>query len=92
MRTIAGAFVDGRCVGYVAYSSKYGRIAQMAVDPVYRHHGIGHRLIEKVQSDAEPGYSLQVINLDTSIKDGIKFFENLGFRQQLCQYEMLKEM
>lgn len=92
LRTIAGAFIDGRCVGYVAYSSKYGRIAQLAVDAAHRHQGIAHRLLEKVQADAVPGYALQVINIDTAIDGGVRFFENLGFKERLRQYEMLKEI
>ena len=92
MRTIAGAFVEGQCVGYVAYSSRFGRIAQLAVDPKHQHHGIARRLIEKVKADTEPGYSLQVINLDISIADGIKFFHELGFYERLRQYEMILDI
>lgn len=92
MRTIAGAFVDDECVGYVAYSSRFGRIAQLAVDPKHRHRGIARRLIEKVKADCDPGYSLQVINVDTSIEDGIRFFHDLGFYERVRQYEMIRDI
>jgi ribosomal protein S18 acetylase RimI-like enzyme len=89
MKKMAGAFIDGRCVGYVVYSSRFGRIAQMAVSFNYRNRGIGTMLLQKVQSDTEPGYSLQVINIDKGLAAAVGFFTERGFYERLSQYEML---
>ena len=89
MKKMAGAFIDGRCVGYVVYSSRFGRVAQMAVSFNYRNRGIGTMLLQKVQSDTEPGYSLQVINIDKGLSAAVSFFAERGFYERLSQYEML---
>lgn len=89
MKKIAGAFTDGRCVGYVVYSSKFGRIAQMAVSFNYRNRGVGTMLLQKVQSDTAPGYSLQIINVDKGLSAAVSFFAERGFYERLSQYEML---
>jgi len=89
MKKIAGAFTDGRCVGYVVYSSQFGRIAQMAVSFNYRNRGIGTMLLQKVQCDTAQGYSLQIINIDKDLSAAVSFFAERGFYERLSQYEML---
>lgn len=89
-KRILGAFVDGRIVGYVAFSANFGRVAQMAVDKAQRRRGIGTMLLVKMKELTEPGYSLQVINIDKSLSEASQFFLNRGFYERLVQFEMLK--
>ena len=90
MKRIIGAFENGECVGYIVFSAKFGRIAQMAVRRESRRRGIGTTLVRAVQKAMVDGYSMQVINIDTSIYDAMRFFINRGFYERLNQYEMLK--
>lgn len=92
LKRILGAFLDGRCVGYVAYSSKFGRVAQMAVDKPHRNLGIGTALLRQMQDETTSGYSLQIINIDRSLTDAVTFFRNRGFYERLAQFEMLKPL
>ncbi|MFM9905554.1 MAG: GNAT family N-acetyltransferase [Pyrinomonadaceae bacterium] len=92
LKKIAGAFIAGRCVGYIVFSSKFGRIAQMAVDRSHRNRGVGTMLLQKTQSETATGYSLQVINIDKSLSAATDFFRNRGFYERLSQFEMIKPM
>lgn len=93
LKRVMGAFSDdGECVGYAIFSSKFGRIAQIAVDREHRRRGVGTQLIKAVENETAPGFSLQVINIDTTAADSLSFYEKLGFYQRLKQYEMLKAM
>ncbi len=88
-KTVKGAFIADKCVGYIIYSSKFGRAAQMAVDKNFRHHGVGTALLEAMQADTAPGYSLQVINIDKGMPRAMQFFKDHGFYERLSQYEMV---
>jgi ribosomal protein S18 acetylase RimI-like enzyme len=90
LKRVVGAFTGERCVGYVIFSEKFGRIAQLAVDRNFRRRGIGTALLGAVQDQTLEGYSLQVINIDTTLKDAMAFFEKHGFYQRLNQHEMIK--
>ncbi len=92
MKRILGAFVDGRCVGYIVFSANFGRVAQIAVDEGFRNRGIGTMLVQKMQAATADGYSLQVINIDKSLDTAMKFFANRGFYERLSQHEMIKPM
>ena len=91
-KRIAGAFVEDRCVGYVVSSPKFGRIAQLAVEPGHRRTGIGTALILAIQDEMADGFSMQVINIDKASTSAMDFFKKLGFYERLSQYEMLKPM
>lgn len=90
LKRILGAFADGICVGYIVFSAKFGRVAQIGVDKRYRHQGIGTMLVQKMQAATDDGYSLQVINLDKSLESVMKFFSHRGFYERLSQHEMIK--
>jgi ribosomal protein S18 acetylase RimI-like enzyme len=92
LKKILGAFIDGECVGYIAFSANLGRIAQLAVSKKFRNRGIGSALVLAVQSGATESESLQVINLDDSLVDVVRFFRNRGFDVLLSQYEMVKPL
>lgn len=91
-KRIVAAFVDGKCAGYVIFSSSFGRIAQLAVSEKFSGCGIGRRLVKTVQDATMPGYSLQVINADKAIVDVNVFFKSLGFYERLSQYEMMLDL
>jgi ribosomal protein S18 acetylase RimI-like enzyme len=88
-KTVIGAFANGKCVGYIIYSSKFGRAAQMAVDKGYRNHGVGTALLKAMLADTADGYSMQIINIDKSIPGAVHFFEEHGFFERIAQYEMV---
>lgn len=92
MKQIRGAFLDGECVGYIAYSSKFGRVAQCAVAHAHRRRGIGTALVTRMERAMAAGYSMQIINIDKSITGAIEFFNRLGFYERLSQYEMLRTL
>ncbi len=89
LKKIFGAFHEGVCVGYLIFSSKFGRVAQIAVDKNYRRRGIGTKLVAAMQAETNDGFSLQVINLDCSLTEPLGFFSSLGFYQRLQQHEMI---
>lgn len=92
MKRIWGAFDGEQCVGYIVFSANFGRVAQIAVDKKHRNRGIGTALVNKMQELTADGYSLQVVNIDKSVKSAMEFFLNRGFYDRLSQYEMLKMM
>ena len=91
-KRIAGAFVGDQCVGYVVSSAKFGRIAQLAVEPGHRRAGIGTALVLAIQDDMADGFSMQVINIDKASTSAMDFFNKLGFYERLSQYEMVRPM
>ena len=92
MKHILGAFLEEKCVGYIVFSAKFGRVAQFAVDKDHRNRGIGTALIKAVQAETADGFSLQVINLDRSLTTAVDFLHNRGFYERLSQHEMIKPM
>lgn len=92
MKRILGAFLGAKEVGYIVFSSKFGRVAQIAVDRNYRQRGIGSALIRAMQRETADGYSMQVINIDKSLGDAVAFFKKLGFYERVSQHEMLLEI
>jgi len=89
-KTFLGAFRDGKCVGYIVYSSSFGRVAQLAVDRSHRRCGIATHLLQRMIADMREGYIPQVINIDCSMEDSMVFFTNRGFTERLSQFEMTK--
>ena len=88
-KTTKCAMIGAQCVGYLIYSSKFGRAAQMAVDQNYRHHGVGTALLQAMRSDTAEGYSMQIINIDKGLTHAMKFFTEHGFYERIAQYEMV---
>jgi len=83
-----GAWKGDRCVGYIVFSGTFGRVSQMGVDKKFRGQGVGTALAKSMQSTIDEGFSLQVINIDSSLGGAIEFFKKLGFYERLSQYEM----
>jgi ribosomal protein S18 acetylase RimI-like enzyme len=74
----------------VVFSANLGRIAQLAVSKAFRNRGIGSALLVEIQALMKEAESLQVINLDDSMTEAVRFFTNRGFGELLSQYEMVK--
>ena len=91
MKRLLGAFIDNECVGYIIFSAGVGRLAQLAVHRDHRRKGIASRLLLEMQKDA-PGQKLHVINLDEAMTESVVFFQNLGFKRVLAQFEMLRDL
>lgn len=91
-KTILGAYIGDECVGYIVFSSKFGRVSQLAVAPTHRNHGVGTALILAMQQEMAEGYSMQVINIDKASASAMAFFRKLGFHERLSQYEMIRPM
>ncbi|HVF46586.1 MAG TPA: GNAT family N-acetyltransferase [Pyrinomonadaceae bacterium] len=92
MKRILGAFFDESCVGYVAFSSRFGRLAQIAFDENYRNRGVGTALLRQMQENTAEGFSMQAINIDRSLDYAFRFFLNRGFYERLRQHEMIRAM
>lgn len=92
LKRLIGAFDNGECVGYAVFSPKFGRLAQMAVRPDRRRQGIGSLLLKAMQGATADGFSMQVINIDLSLTEAVRFFTNRGFYERLTQYEMVKDL
>ncbi len=92
MKRLLGAFDQGKCVGYIAFSAGAGRIAQIGIHPEYRRNGIASNMLAMMEADTRPGFKLQVINIDADIKPAVDFFLNRGFGIRLEQFEMLKQL
>jgi ribosomal protein S18 acetylase RimI-like enzyme len=92
MKRILGAFLDGKCVGYVVFSAKFGRVAQFGVDKAARNQGVGTALLRAIHDEMAEGFSMQVINIDKSLTSAMNFFQNCGFYERLSQHEMVRPM
>ena len=92
IKRIKGAFLSGKCVGYIVFSSRFGRVAQLAVARDQRNRGVGTALVRAMKDEMAEGFSMQVINIDKSLMTAMSFFENRGFYERLSQHEMVKTM
>lgn len=86
------ARIDGRIVGYVIFSTKVGRVAQIAVSREMRRKGIGTRILLEMAKRTDDGRRMSIINVDTQLEDDIKFFNNRGFIEKMRQFEMVRQL
>lgn len=92
MKTILGAYREGTCLGYIVFSSRFGRISQLAVAKEARGSGVATALVQAMHEKIEPGFSAQVINIDASLTDAACLFKKFGYFERLRQYEMVLEI
>ncbi|MEM9746482.1 MAG: GNAT family N-acetyltransferase [Actinomycetota bacterium] len=66
-----------------------GRITAMAIDPSWRHHGIGSALIEKAEASLLLGGARRIVALLTEDQVGAEALRNRGFTatRGLVRYE-----
>ena len=81
--------LDHRCVGYGVVSKPSGQLIQLAVDASYRRRGLASKLLDALQDCVTNSASIKVNNVDENLKDATAFFEAVGFRLVLEQYEMI---
>jgi len=91
-KRILGAFAGDRCVGYIVFSARFGRVAQLAVDREFRRSGVATALLNAMQQATAEGFSLQVINIDKSLTGALAFFAKRGFQERLSQHEMVLDL
>ena len=84
---IIEAYIDDNLTGYIIFQSPIGRISHLAVSPEFRNQGIGTRLLGQAYKESKTKY-LTVINLPEPAQVAQRFLTNLGFQNQLDQYEM----
>jgi GNAT superfamily N-acetyltransferase len=73
-----GAYVNGEQVGFVRIVTDFVAmywIGDLFVDPVYRRHGLGKKLIQYIVAIPE----LQGLNGILSTRDAHEFFHDFGF-------------
>ncbi len=87
-RTIVGAYVDGRCVGYGVVFRPLGNLMQLAVAHEFRRRGIGSGILSALSTSE----ALKVNNIDEKLAGTLAFFEANRFKIVLKQYEMLKAL
>ena len=92
LKTILGAFLGDEPAGYIVFSNGLGRVAQFFVHRPFREKGVGARLLAEMEASTNEGARLQVINIDSSMKRSVEFFEKRGFRRVLAQYEMVMSL
>ena len=85
----AECHVDHRCVGYGVVAKTSGQLIQLAVDAGYRRRGLASKLLDALQDCVTSSESIKVNNVDENLKDATAFFEAVGFRLVLEQYEMI---
>ncbi len=83
------AYDGDTIVGYIVFSKRVGRVAQIAVDRSHRRRGIGKLLTQAMIAEMSGNFVPQVINIDRSVDSAMTFFANRGFTEKLSQYEML---
>lgn len=84
---MAGAYEGERLVGYIAVLAGLGRLLQLAVDPAYRHRKVASALIDHCFK--AKGYeSMLALNVDEQNQGACAFFESIGWKPAVRQYEM----
>jgi ribosomal protein S18 acetylase RimI-like enzyme len=84
---IAGAYEGERLVGYIAVLAGMGRLLQLAVDPACRRRKIASALVSHCFE--VKGYeTMLALNVDEQDKGACAFFESLGWKPAVRQYEM----
>lgn len=91
-KVILGAFHENELRGYGILCPESGDIAQIAIDKDFRRRGIGSLLLKEFAERAETTGKLSILNIDSSSKDTLSFFESAGFENVAGQYEMMLEL
>jgi ribosomal protein S18 acetylase RimI-like enzyme len=79
-------------VGYAVFDPRSGGFAQFAIHPNYRRRKLGVYLINKVIESCPTATRLSIINIDKELSSFIGFYESLGFKIFVEQYEMMKKI
>lgn len=74
-------------VGYLIFQPRLGRISQMGIHQEFRDHGVVNALLGHAQAVAEIK-NLTFLNVPEEAADTINSLENLGFQNEVDQFEM----
>ncbi len=85
--TVLEAFCGGKPVGYAIYQPATGRISHIAVKKSFRNKGAGKALMRHIYHHCHTKL-LTIINVDRKSESMQTFLLNIGFENQLDQYEM----
>lgn len=88
--TILGVYHKKTPVGYAAFDARSGGIAQFAIHPEYRRRKFGMALINRIIESCPTATRLTIINIDKNLSSFIGFYESLGLKIFVEQYEMMK--
>lgn len=89
-RIINAAYDGDRCVGYGVAVKPAAMLMQLAVAHDSRRRGIGSAIVAALQREA--GGVLKVNNIDEELKGTGAFYEALGYKVLLNQFEMMKTL
>ncbi|MDI9309172.1 MAG: GNAT family N-acetyltransferase [Limnohabitans sp.] len=86
---IIGAFDDNILIGYLVFNPSEKRIRQFAVEKEHRRKGVGSQLFSYVNMFEKDNISLINVDKIASLKG---FFESIGLKNTVNQYEMVMEL
>ncbi len=90
---LAGAFVDGACVGVTAYAPPLNWLLTLVVDRQHRRRGVGTALLARLACTLPESVArLSALNVDGTDLGTQAFFESLGFSHLVDQYEMVRDL
>jgi ribosomal protein S18 acetylase RimI-like enzyme len=75
-------------VGYVAFIPQTGSVAQLAVQPGRRNHGVATALLKEVVRQTESA-ALMLVNIDATSQVMLEYLKRRNFTRILGQYEMI---
>lgn len=90
-KIILGAFYENQLRGYGILYPESGDIPQITVDKRFRRKGTGSLLLREFTRRAETA-GLSALNIDSSSKETLMFFESAGFQNFAGQYEMILKL
>lgn len=88
---MAGAYEGEQLVGYIAVLAGMGRLLQLAVDPACRRRKIASALVSHC-FNAKGYESMLALNVDEQDKGACAFFESIGWKPAVRQYEMGRKL
>lgn len=91
-KTILGAYLEEKLVGYGVVFLRSGTIVQLAVDKNYRRRGIASTIIGEIRKRVAENTKLRISNVDECTEGIGKFMQKCGFREFISQFEMVKTL
>jgi len=90
---LAGALVDGVCVGATAHAPPLNWLLTVVVDRAHRRRGVGTALVARLAGTLPASVTrLPALNVDGTDAGTQAFFESLGFSRLVDQYEMVRDL
>ncbi len=86
---IKGAYVDGECVGALAYYPMLNWIMTLVVKPEFRRQGVATSLLKDFIDNFDRDIAqINLVNVDRSDTGMLAFLNRMGFVNFTSQYEM----